>query len=112
MDSTEKVQENNIKKPKLNKKVFLLIPLSFILLALMLFLPAGSLNYWQARLFLAVLFIPFFFVLSYLLKHQPELLERRMRFKEKEVQQKKIIKISNLFFFIGFLIPGFDYRFG
>jgi len=75
-------------------------------------LTAGSLKYWQAWLFCVVIFAPVFFVVSYFLKRSPEFLERRMKFKEKEIEQKKIIKISNLAFFIGILIPGFDYRFG
>lgn len=35
-----------------------------------------------------------------------------MKYKEKEAQQKTIVKIANTFFFLGFLIPGLDYRFG
>jgi protein-S-isoprenylcysteine O-methyltransferase Ste14 len=104
-------------KPKtdtsgLKRKILLLFPLGIIVTGLILFLPAGSLGYWQAWLFMGILFIPFLFAGSYLVRHDPELLERRMRFKEKELQEKKIIKISQLLFFIGFLIPGFDYRFG
>ncbi len=99
-------------KDKLKKTIFLLFPLAIIVTGLMLFLPAGSLNYWQAWLFMVTLFIPFFFLAIYFLKHDPELLKRRMKFKEKEAQQILIIKLANIFFFIGFLIPGFDYRFG
>lgn len=96
----------------LKKKIFLFFPLGVIVVGLMLFLPAGSLKYWQAWVFIGILFIPCIFVALYFLKHDPELLVRRMRFKEKEVQQKTIIKIANLFFLIGFLIPGLDYRYG
>lgn len=97
---------------KLKKMIFLFFPLGIIVVGLMLFLPAGSLNFWQAWVFMAVLFVPVIFVVSYFLKHDPALLVRRMQFKEKEVRQKLIIKLANLFFFIGFLIPGFDYRYG
>jgi protein-S-isoprenylcysteine O-methyltransferase Ste14 len=51
------------------------------------------------------------FVLIYLLKKDPELLERRMKIKEKEELQKVFVKLSILVFFIAFIIPGFDYRF-
>lgn len=51
------------------------------------------------------------FVLIYLLKKDPELLERRMKIKEKEEPQKVFVKLSILIFFIAFIIPGFDYRF-
>lgn len=97
---------------KLKKKVFLLFILGIIVVGLMLFLPAGTLKYWQAWVFMCILFIPTFFVMFYFLKNDPGLLERRIKFKEKEVQQKTIIKIADLLFFIGFLVPGFDYRFG
>ncbi len=103
----EKAQEG-----KLKKRIFLLAPLAFILIGLVLFLPAGSLDYWQAWLYLGVLFIPFTLVIVYFLKRDPGLLERRMRFKEKEAQQKKIINLATLFFLIGFLMPGLDHRYG
>lgn len=96
----------------IKKKIFLLVPLVIIVLGLMLFLPAGSLKYWQAWVFMGVLFIPFIFVVLYFLRNDPKLLERRMKFKEKETQEKTITKIAQLFFFIGFLIPGVDYRYG
>lgn len=106
------MEKKNIDTGPLKKKIFLFFPLGIITIGLMLFLPAGSLNYWQAWLFMATLFTPAIFVVSYFLKHDPELLERRMKFKEKEVQQKLIIKIANLFSIIGMLIPGLDYRYG
>ncbi len=80
-------------------------------MGLMLFLPAGSFNYWQAWIYCSVIFIPMLFVVSYFLKKDPELLERRMRMKEKEEIQKAIIKLGYIFFFIGFIIPGLDYRY-
>jgi protein-S-isoprenylcysteine O-methyltransferase Ste14 len=77
----------------------------------MFFLPAGTFAYWEAWAYLAILFIPMFFVLRYLLKNEPELLERRMRMREKEAKQKLIIKLSYLYFLLAFLLPGFDKRF-
>ena len=96
----------------IKRKIFLFFPLGIIVVGLMLFLPAGSLNYWQAWLFMGILFIPFTFVILYFLKHDLEFLERRMRYKEKEAEEKTIIKIGQILFLIGFLTPGFDYRFG
>jgi protein-S-isoprenylcysteine O-methyltransferase Ste14 len=78
----------------------------------MLFIPAGSLHYWQAWVWLGVLFVPLIFVVNYFLKRDPKFLERRMRLREKEAPQKKIQLISGTLFFLGFLIPGLDYRFG
>jgi len=93
-------------------KALLLLALTVVVTGLLLFLPAGSLKYWQAWLFMGVLFIPFIFVVLYLIMNDPELIERRLRFKEKEAGEKLIIKLSQVIFFIGILVPGFDYRFG
>ena len=79
---------------------------------LFFFLPAGTWNYWQAWVYLAILFIPMFFAMFYLLKNNPELLERRMRMKEERSGQKKVVGISLVFLLLTFLLPGFDKRFG
>ena len=99
-------------KRGLKRKLFFMWILATVIIIAMLFLPAGTFDYWQAWIFLAVLLIPALFVLFYFLKRDPGLLERRMKFKEKEVEQKLIIKLSMLLFILGFLIPGLDYRFG
>lgn len=101
----------NAKLSELKKKVFIRFILAFIFIGLTLFLPAGTLDYWQAWLYCGVLFIPVTFVVFYFLKKDPELLERRMRMREKEEKQKTIIKIAFILFFIGFIIPGLDYRY-
>jgi len=103
------------KSTELNKsvlKILVLFPLAFVVIGLMLFLPAGSLNYWQGWLYMLTLFVPVIFTANYLIKKDPELLRRRMQFKEKEAKQKFIVKLSGILFLIGFLLPGFDYRFG
>jgi protein-S-isoprenylcysteine O-methyltransferase Ste14 len=82
-----------------------------VFIGLMLFLPAGTFGFWQAWIYCAVIFIPVIFVLLYFLKKDPALLERRMRMREKEEKQKTIIKIAFILFFIGFIIPGLDYRY-
>lgn len=85
---------------------------AFLALAALFFLPAGTLDYWQAWVYLAILFIPMGFVLAYMLRNDPSLLERRFRLREKESTEKKIIPLSWLFFLAAFLLPGFDRRYG
>ena len=97
--------------PGLIKQVVLRIVMVPIFMGLMLFLPAGSLDYWQAWIYCSVLLIPMIFVVYYFLRKDPELLERRMRMREKEERQKTIIKIGYLLFFIGFITPGLDHRY-
>ena len=97
---------------KLIRLVVFRYVLGIVVLGLIFFLSAGTIRYWHAWVFLAILFIPMFFVLLYLVKYDPALLERRMRIKEKEVPQKLVIKLSTIPFLAAFLIPGLDYRFG
>ncbi len=82
-----------------------------IFMGLMLFLPAGSLDYWQAWIYCGVLFIPMSFVVFYFLKKDPELLERRMRIRETEEKQKTIQIFGSIIFFIGFIVSGLDHRY-
>lgn len=96
----------------LRKKIALLVPTVFLGLGLIFFIPAGTLDYWEAWVFIAVLLVPFLFVLTYLLRKEPELLARRIRLNERESTQKRIIIASTFIFFIGFLIPGLDHRYG
>jgi protein-S-isoprenylcysteine O-methyltransferase Ste14 len=82
------------------------------ILALIIILPAGRWDYWQGWMYLLTLFIPMSFIFAYLLKNDPALLERRMRMREKESIQRKIVSLSYLYFLIAFMLPGLDVRFG
>ena len=104
--------ETHISKSKLTMLVLSRYLMAFVGLSAMFFLTAGTFAYWEAWLYLAILFIPMFFVGTWLLKNDPELLERRMRFREKETTQKRVINFSLLWFLLAFLLPGFDHRFG
>ncbi len=96
----------------MRKKVILKIALIYpFFVGIFLFLPAGSLCYWEAWLYAVVLIIPMMITANYLAKHDPALLERRLKMKEKEEKQKRIVGLFRLPFLLGFLIPGFDYRF-
>ncbi|MDD1699790.1 MAG: isoprenylcysteine carboxylmethyltransferase family protein [Methanoregula sp.] len=97
---------------KLKRRIALLFPAVLLVLGLILFVPAGTLDYWEAWVYCAALLIPFVFVVTYLLLKDPELLARRIRLREKESAQKRIIGASSLILFISFLIPGLDHRFG
>jgi protein-S-isoprenylcysteine O-methyltransferase Ste14 len=81
------------------------------MVGLFLFLPAGSLLFWEGWIYSVALFIPLVTTMFYLVKNDPGLLERRLRFGEKVARQKMIVRLSQLPFTIGFLIPGIDDRF-
>jgi protein-S-isoprenylcysteine O-methyltransferase Ste14 len=94
------------------RMVIIRFALIFIVLGTVIFLPAWTFNYWQAWIYLLVLCVPMIFLVRYLYKHDPELLERRMRLREKQKTQKLIVALSWPFFLLAFVIPGFDNRFG
>ena len=84
---------------------------AFILIVCMLFLPAGTLGYWEAWVYMGLLFIPVAIVGVVLIIKDPELLERRMRTREREAPQRKVIAASSLLLLAEFLIPSFDRRY-
>ena len=83
-----------------------------IMVGLILFLPAGTLEYWNGWLFIGLLFIPMFFLGVILLWKAPALLEKRLSTKETEGTQQKVVALSGLLFLIGFVAAGLDFRFG
>ncbi|MBW2486829.1 MAG: isoprenylcysteine carboxylmethyltransferase family protein [Deltaproteobacteria bacterium] len=92
--------------------IFRRILLFLVLMLAMFFLPAGSFAFWQAWVYLTLIFVCMLAFLIYFLKNDPELLERRMRSKEKETEQRLIIAIMSVCCLFTFLLPGFDKRFG
>jgi protein-S-isoprenylcysteine O-methyltransferase Ste14 len=102
----------NIKIPVLLRAAVLRIGIGLPLVAGIIIVPAGRWDYWQAWMYIATLFIPMFFMLAYFIKNDPALLERRLRIREKEAAQRKIIALSYLYFLAAFLLPGLDVRFG
>ena len=83
-----------------------------LLLALLLFLPAWSLRYWNGWLFLGILFVPMFLAGIVMMIRNPALLEKRLNAKEKESEQKTVIVLSGLMFLAAFILAGLNYRFG
>jgi protein-S-isoprenylcysteine O-methyltransferase Ste14 len=85
---------------------------AFGVAAALLFLPAGTLNFWEAWVFLGMVFLPMFIFCAYFYEHDPVMVERRLQRRENVKEQKLIMKMTNLTFVAAFLIPGLDHRFG
>ncbi len=100
------------KTTNLRSTVALRATLGMPVMALIIILPSGKWDYWQGWMYIATLFIPMFFMFAYLLKNDPALLERRMRMRERESIQRKIISLSYIYFLLAFILPGLDVRFG
>lgn len=78
---------------------------------LLLFLPAGTLRFWNAWLLLGILFVPMFVAGIVLMFKNPDLLKRRLNAKEQQKEQSVVIKLSGLMFIVGFVLAGFNFRF-
>lgn len=82
-----------------------------ILVGSLLFLPAGTLDYPNAWLFMGILFIPMFVAGIVMMVANPELLRKRLNAKEKQGDQGAIVKVIGLMFIIGFILAAIDFRF-
>lgn len=86
--------------------------LGVLLVGLLVFLPAGTVDYLQGWVFMGVLFVPMFIAGIVMMFKNPELLENRLDAKEKEAEQSLVVKLSGLMFILGFVLAGLNYRFG
>lgn len=85
--------------------------LGVVLLGLLLFLPAGTLCYPAAWLFMGILFVPMFILGVILMLKNPMLLRKRLNHKEQQEQQKIVVILSICMFILGFVVAGLNYRF-
>lgn len=85
--------------------------LGFVLVGLLIFLPAGTIKYMNGWIFMLILFIPMFIAGIVMMIKNPQLLKERLYAKEKQKEQQLIIKLSGLMFIIGFILAGLDFRF-
>ena len=100
----------------MNKKLFFQALSKFliglIIICILLFIPAGTLDYPNGWLFIALLFIPMFFAGIIMLFKSPDLLRRRLNAKESEDEQKTVILVSGIIFLLAFILAGLNFRFG
>ncbi len=99
----------------LTTKAWVSLVLMAIVMGLLIFVPAGTTNYWQAWVFLAVFFLAGALHTGYAIRHDPALLKRRMSggpTAEKEMAQKIIMLFATIGFIGMLLLPALDRRFG
>ena len=82
-----------------------------VLVGALLFVPAGTFAYWQAWLFIALLFVPMFIAGIVLMFRQPELLHKRLEAKEEQKEQKWVVALSGVMFIAMFVVAGLNRRF-
>lgn len=82
------------------------------LVGALLFLPAGTLNWWQGWLFMAILFVPMFVAGFVMMAKAPDLLRKRLSADEDESEQRAVLALSALMFVAAFVVAGLGVRFG
>ena len=82
-----------------------------ILVGLLLFLPAGTFAFWQAWLFIGILFVPMLIAGFVMMFRSPELLRKRLNAKEEQKEQKAVVALSGIMFLAAFVIAGLNFRF-
>ncbi len=99
----------------MNKKLFFQAIIKFLMgllvVCALLFIPAGTINFWNAWVFIGVLFIPMFIAGIVMMIKNPELLKQRLDAKEKESEQKLVILGSGIMFLSGFIVAGLNYKY-
>ena len=86
--------------------------LGVALVGLLIFLPAGSVSYFNGWLLVGILFIPMFFAGLLMMFKNPQLLKSRLDAKENQKEQNLVVKLSGLMFIAGFIVAGLGVRFG
>jgi protein-S-isoprenylcysteine O-methyltransferase Ste14 len=95
---------------KTRRRLLIRAGLFYVILAMLLLVPAGTIRYWQGWLYYGFISIPSLATLVYLWKHDPALLSRRARKREKQKTQQWIVRLMGFLFFAGLIIAGLDHR--
>lgn len=98
-------------REKLLFKALIKYLIGLVSVALLLFLSAGTLDYWNGWLFMGILFLPMLGLGAFLLAKDPELLQKRLQMKETEPEQKRVVLLSGIMFLVGFVLCGLNHRF-
>ena len=85
--------------------------LGVVLVGLLIFLPAGTLSFFNGWLFMGILFVPMFIAGIVMMLKNPHLLKTRLQAKEKQKEQSLVVKLSGLMFLLGFIVAGLGFRF-
>ena len=85
--------------------------LGAVLVGVLIFLPAGTLQFSNGWLLMSILFVPMFAAGLVMMAKSPELLRKRLQAKETQREQNIVVKLSGLMFVAGFVVAGLDFRF-
>ncbi len=97
---------------KLFVQAILKFILGVVLVGVLIFLPAGTLDFINGWIFMGILFVPMFAAGIVMMFVNPELLKKRLNAKEKQKEQDIVVKLSGIMFIAGFVVAGLGRRFG
>ena len=83
-----------------------------LLVALLLFVPAGTIRWRNGWLLMGLLFVPMFLAGAVMMAKSPQLLRKRLSVKEAESEQRAVVSRSGAMFLVGFVLAGLNHRFG
>ena len=95
---------------KLFLEAMIKFTLGLALVFALVFLPAGTFEYFQGKLLICVMFVPMFFVGIVMMVKNPQLLKMRLDIKEKQREQKAVVCGSSIMFIFGFIVSGINFR--
>jgi protein-S-isoprenylcysteine O-methyltransferase Ste14 len=98
----------------LNAQAWLRLVVLAVVMGLLLFIPARTIRYWQAWVYLSIFTGASLLITLYLMKEDPALLKRRMRggpTAEKRRTQKTIMFCTSIGFMALLVVPALDHRF-
>ena len=96
---------------KLFCEAIIKILVGILIIALLIFIPANTINYWNGWLLIGLLFIPMFIAGIVMMIKSPDLLKKRLNIKEKQEEQKTVVFLSAIMFVVGFIVAGLNYRY-
>ena len=85
--------------------------MGLVLVGLLIFLPAGTLCFFNGWRLVAVLFVPMLIAGVVMAVCSPRLLKKRLNTKEKESEQKSVVAMSGIMFIAAFVVAGLNYRY-
>jgi protein-S-isoprenylcysteine O-methyltransferase Ste14 len=85
---------------------------AWIVMPLFFFVTGGSLLWWQAWVYCALLLVPMTFFVIWMARRDPSFFDRRFKMRENDPAQRRIQAWATPLFLVFFIVPGLDYRFG
>lgn len=99
-----------MKANSVSKKSLFTVPIILtVIMWVILFLPAWTMKFWQAWILWSGFSIITFSITAYFINRNPEFLARRTKSKEKNIKKKSPLFLK--LYYIGFILPGIDFRF-